>query len=157
MIWRPSTLHTLLFVVCAFIVLNCINQRVSENDDFTLSKPSMTTRGPFSAGQEQHQHVAPIVSPVENGFVQILLPGETMESFVQPVECTTVKDIHAVLWWKRADRPYDFFSPDLFGVPYAVNRIDTICFFLSILCFSLCCFFFCSNYAKKYAFCPTLC
>ena len=157
MIWRPSTLHTLLFVVCAFIVLNCINQRVSENDDFTLSKPSMTTRGPFSAGQEQHQHVAPIVSPVENGFVQILLPGETMESFVQPVECTTVKDIHVVLWWKRADRPYDFFSPDLFGVPYAVNRIDTICFFFSAYYAFHYAVFFAHIMLKKYAFCPTLC
>ena len=124
MIRSPSTLHTctLLFVVCAFIVLNCINQRVSKNDDFTIfSKPSMTAHGPFSAGQEQHH--SPIVSPVENGVVQVPLPGETMESFVQPAECKTVKDIHVVLWWKRADRPYDFFSPDLFGVPYAVNRL----------------------------------
>ena len=62
------------------------------------------------------------VAPGENGVVQIPLPGETMESFVKPDGCKTVQDIHVVLWWKREDRPYDFFSPDLFGVPYAVNR-----------------------------------
>ena len=38
----------------------------------------------------------------------------------------------------------------------AALGIDTICFFFQhIMLFIM--LFFCSNYAKKYAFCPTLC
>ena len=38
----------------------------------------------------------------------------------------------------------------------SVLGIDTICFFIQhIMLFIM--LFFCSNYAKKYAFCPTLC
>ena len=119
------TPRRVIFVGCMQVILLLVSIAIYKRQASIMIRSTTSTRSTSSGASfirpTQRQH-ADIVPPVENGYVQRPLAGETMESLVQPDGCNTVKDIHVVLWWASADRPWDFFSPDFLGVPTSVNR-----------------------------------